>query len=83
MGSSKPSPLAPWKEGDPRADKSLPAVTLAKISASSGLFLRMGAGWPQAERTLPTLPPGTIVGEVGTSHLLPSDEYKSNLFLPS
>lgn len=73
-GSSEPSPSAPWKEGDPRADKPLPAVTLAKISASSSLFLRMGAGWPQAECTLPTLP-GAVLGRVGTSHILPSDEH--------
>lgn len=75
-GSSEPSPLAPWKEGDPRADEPLPAVTLAKISTSSGLFLRMGAGWPQAECTLPTLS-GTVLAGVGTSQLLPSDEHKS------
>ena len=73
-------PIGSLEGQDPRADKALSAVTLAKISASSGLFLQMGEGWPQAERALPTL---LVVGGVGTSHLLSWNEQEPSLSLPS
>lgn len=76
-GLREPSPLAPWKEGDPRADMPLPAVTLAKILT---LPLASSSGWERGglgqSATL-------LVGAVGTSHLLSSDDGELNLSLPS
>lgn len=68
--SSEPNLLAPWMEGDPKADKPLPSVTLAKI-CFLWPFPQDGRGMAWGRAHSPP-PPCTVVGGAGASHLLPS-----------